>query len=372
MRVNERFSASCGRKRSGLDYGPGRTKQSIGIPQGQMTTVGHVSLRPPGSPPAVTVVELTDPTTANETIEVLEQDVVKLGSQRLRARRVTVHLEGGLVVFHRTNLRVRARTSVNRELVAYGACGPRARGSVNGLPMRSGTMLAVQPGTEVVFVAEPGYESFFALLAPEVIENHLRGRQREDDFRMPRGAEMLHRDVASVRRFFEWGARLVGTASRQPELFNDRRRARVAAQVELLETLLATLGAATDFQPPRSDRTRLAQSRIVKIAEDYALAYGGDRLYLTDLCQAAGVSERSLEYAFKQVMGMTPTAYLARVRLHRVRKALQAATRASTTVSAEALNQGFWHLGEFSRAYRRCFGELPSVTLRRTAAGTRR
>jgi transcriptional regulator GlxA family with amidase domain len=189
---------------------------------------------------------------------------------------------------------------------------------------------------------------------------------------MPRGAEILHRDPASVRRFFTWGKRLVDTATRRPELFNDRREARVAAQVELLETLLATLGAATDFRPPRSDRTRLAQSRIVKIAEDYALANAGDRLYLTDLCRATGVGERSLEYAFKEIMGMTPTAYLTRVRLHRVRKALQAATRASTTVSAEALNQGFWHFGEFSRAYRACFGELPSETLRREAADTRR
>jgi AraC-like DNA-binding protein len=337
-----------------------------------MKPADRVSPPQVGSPPAVTAVEITDPTTADETIEVLEQDVVQLGSQRLRARRITVRLESGLVVFHRTNRRVRARTSVNRELVAYGACGPRAEGSVNGLPMRSGTMLAVQPGTEVVFVAEPGYESVFALLGPDEIEAHLRGRQREDDFRMPRGAEIQHRDAASVRRFFAWGKRLVDSAARQPGSFNDRRETRIAAQMELLETLLAALGAATDFQPPRSDRTRLAQSRIVKTAEDYVMASAGDRLYLTDICQATGVSERSLEYAFKKIMGMTPTAYLARVRLHRVRKALQAATRASTTVSAEALNQGFWHFGEFSRAYKGCFGELPSETLRRTAADTRR
>jgi transcriptional regulator GlxA family with amidase domain len=129
--------------------------------------------------------------------------------------------------------------------------------------------------------------------------------------------------------------------------------------------------AATDLQPPRSDRTRVAQSRIVKTAEDFALAYVGDRLHVTGLCKATGVSERSLEYAFKEIIGMSPTSYLTRVRLHRVRKALQAATRASTTVSAEALNQGFWHFGEFSRAYRTCFGELPSETLRRATSDTR-
>lgn len=61
-------------------------------------------------------------------------------------------------------------------------------------------------------------------------------------------------------------------------------------------------------------------------------------------------------------------AYLIRVRLHRVRQALLAATPGSTTVSAEALRWGFWHFGEFSRAYRNCFNELPSETLRQRRA----
>ena len=59
-------------------------------------------------------------------------------------------------------------------------------------------------------------------------------------------------------------------------------------------------------------------------------------------------------------------AYLIRLRLHRVRQALITGTQGTTTVSAEALNWGFWHFGEFSRAYKDCFGELPSDTLRRT------
>jgi transcriptional regulator GlxA family with amidase domain len=64
--------------------------------------------------------------------------------------------------------------------------------------------------------------------------------------------------------------------------------------------------------------------------------------------------------------------YLIRLRLHRVRQALVAATHGSTTVSAEALNWGFWHFGEFSRAYKECFGELPSDTLRRKAGEPQR
>ena len=42
-----------------------------------------------------------------------------------------------------------------------------------------------------------------------------------------------------------------------------------------------------------------------------------------------------------------------------------AALHGSKTVSAVAFDWGFWHFGEFSRAYKECFGELPSDTLRR-------
>jgi AraC-like DNA-binding protein len=336
-----------------------------------MTPANRPSAPQTGSPPAVTVVEITDPTAVPEIVEVLEQDLVSLEPQRLRAKRVTVRLEGGVVVFHRTNLRVRARTSVNRNLVAFSVCGPHAKGLWNGIPVRPDTMLAVEPGTEAVIVAEAGFESVGALLQPDEIEAHLRGRRQVDAFRLPRGVEVLHRDPASVQRFFAWGKRLVDTAARRPALFNDWRETRVAAQAELLDTLLAMLGAAADDHPPRRDLRRVAQNHIVKIVEDYAMAAAGDRLYVSDLCRAAGVSERSLEYAFKAITGMTPTAYLTRVRLHRVRKALRAATPTSTTVSAEALNQGFWHFGEFSRAYRTCFGELPSKTLRWKAGSAR-
>jgi transcriptional regulator GlxA family with amidase domain len=110
----------------------------------------------------------------------------------------------------------------------------------------------------------------------------------------------------------------------------------------------------------------------VKTAEDYALSRVGDDLYVTDLCKAAAVSERTLEYAFKEILGLAPVTYLTRRRLHRVRQALLAANHGSTTVSTEALNWGFWHFGDFSHVYKDCFGELPSDTLRRKPGESQR
>jgi AraC family ethanolamine operon transcriptional activator len=181
---------------------------------------------------------------------------------------------------------------------------------------------------------------------------------------MQRGVGILEVQPDRSHGLFDWGKRLVDIAAREPALFNERKQLRDTARVELLETLLATIGAAGDFEPTRNDQTRQTHSLVVKTAEDFAVSHVGDHLYVTDLCKAAGVSERGLEYAFKEVMGLTPVSYLIRLRLHRVRKALLAATHGTTTVSAEALNWGFWHFGDFSRTYKDCFGELPSDTLR--------
>jgi AraC family transcriptional regulator, ethanolamine operon transcriptional activator len=337
-----------------------------------MTPTDRVSPPPAGSPPAVTVVEISDPAIAGQDIELIDLDAVQLKSTLFRARRVVVRLEGGTVVYHSTNHRIRTRTKAQRGLLAYVTFGLRARGTVNGLPIRPELMLAVEPETEVVFVTDAGHESITLLLPPADIRAHLRDRHREGDFHLPRGAEALQADAAMVRRLFDWGNRLVDTAARQPALFNERKDERAAAQVEMVETLLATLGATSDFEPTRADHAHQSQTLVVRTAEDYALSHLDERVYVTDLCRAAAVSERALEYAFREVMGLTPVGYLIRLRLHRVRQALLAATHGATTVSTVALDWGFWHFGEFSRAYKDCFGELPSDTLRRKPSAAER
>jgi len=316
-------------------------------------------------PSAVTVVEIHDPTSAGQGIEVIDLDAVQLASTPFRATRVVVRLDRGVVVYLATNHRVRTRTKAQQGLVAYVTFGLETRGTVNGLPIRSDLTLAVEAETEVAFVAESGHESITFLLPPEDLRRQLRARQREGELRLPRGVEMLQTNTATGRRLFDRGKRLVEAAARHPALFNDRKETRVAARFEMVEALLSTLGSTRAFELSRATRGLRSQAVIVKRAEDYALSHTHDHVHVGDLCRAASVSERALQYAFKEVVGVTPVAYLIRLRLHRVRKALLAAGRGTTTVSSAALDWGFWHFGEFSRAYKRCFGELPSDTLRR-------
>jgi AraC-like DNA-binding protein len=317
--------------------------------------------------PAVTVVDISDLTAANAGMNVLEQAGMPLLSRPLHARRVIVRLKSVIIVYHSTNLPVRARSRVHDGLMAYSTFGPRAAGTVEGLEVRPGMLLMVAPETEVGFVVDPGYESIAMLVRPDDVRTHLTARQRGGEFRWPRGVEVMRTDPAQTRALFRWGKRLAVAASEKPGLFEEGRPEQAAAQVELMEALLTAMGSADRFEPTATDRTRQGYSRIVKIAEDHARARAGERVHVSDLCRAADVSERTLEYAFKDVTGLSPMAYLVRLRLHWVHAALLAAEPGSTLISTEALKWGFWHFGEFSRAYKQCFGESPSVTLQRRA-----
>jgi AraC family transcriptional regulator, ethanolamine operon transcriptional activator len=336
---------------------------SIEIPQ--TVKILPLSTKPIPTTPSsvVTIVEIDDPTAVGETIEVIEQDAVQMESRPLRARQVVVHLGTIILTFQSTNRPIRTRTRLQDGFVAFVAFGPQAAGTLNGLPVGPDRVLASTSGVEVEFVVAGGYESVSFFLPPDDLRAHLRGRHREDEFRLPNGVELLQPSPAAAHGLYGFGRRLADVAARQPAVF-DVPQTRAAAQIELLETLLATLGTAGHIEPAAEDLTRQAHSRVVQIAEDYALSHAAERLYVTDLCATARVSERTLQYAFKEVMGMSPVAYLTRLRLHRVRHALRTATQASTTVTTEALRWGFWHFGDFSRAYKDCFGELPSDTLR--------
>jgi AraC-like DNA-binding protein len=82
-----------------------------------------------------------------------------------------------------------------------------------------------------------------------------------------------------------------------------------------------------------------------------------------DIAQAARVSLRGLQSAFRRHAGESPTAYLRRARLDAAHSELLAG-EAGTSVERVARRWGFSHMGRFAQDYRETFGQLPSATLR--------
>ena len=135
-----------------------------------------------------------------------------------------------------------------------------------------------------------------------------------------------------------------------------------------MDSLFAMIESCDPDETVDTDKKGRSYSQIVRTCEDYTLNLDGRRPYLSELCAVAKVSERTLQYAFRDIMGMSPLTYLHRLRLHRARDDLRNAKSDSTTVTDVAMNWGFWHFGEFSRAYKNCFGEVPSRTLRQDSS----
>jgi AraC family ethanolamine operon transcriptional activator len=105
----------------------------------------------------------------------------------------------------------------------------------------------------------------------------------------------------------------------------------------------------------------------LKRAVEYLRSTDSRSVTVADLSAVARVTQRTLEYAFRDNFGMSPLGFLNLRRYHATRKDLLAADPKTATVSEIALNNGFHHLGRFAVHYKKLFGESPSQTLARSS-----
>lgn len=126
--------------------------------------------------------------------------------------------------------------------------------------------------------------------------------------------------------------------------------------------LVALSGSNWELRLPPDELRYLVAERAVAFTEENS----HEVLTVEDLCRATRVSRRTLNYAFRQHLGITPKAYLKSMRLDAARWDL-GKSGPGTKIADVANRHGFWHMGQFAADYRRQFGELPSETLQRAA-----
>ena len=135
---------------------------------------------------------------------------------------------------------------------------------------------------------------------------------------------------------------------------------------ELLYDYLLTLLEAS--QAPAYDQVTGA-AKIVQEAEKSVSDSPDQAPAVGDLCQAVGVSRRTLNRAFQQTVGMGPATYLRRMRLGAARSSILQSNGDGKTISEIAINHGFWHFSRFAEQYREMFGESPRETRSRYLLG---
>lgn len=131
------------------------------------------------------------------------------------------------------------------------------------------------------------------------------------------------------------------------------------------EQLCALLGQITE---QTTQRRVLPAFHRVQQAVDMMHDQSDEPLSILEIARVLGISLRSLQLAFAEVFeGLSPRDVLNRIRLEKVRARLLSA-QGEAHVTTAALDSGFFHLGRFSQAYARAYGEKPSETLARRRA----
>ncbi len=137
-----------------------------------------------------------------------------------------------------------------------------------------------------------------------------------------------------------------------------------ALDEQLLHLMVRCLAEGASVNIKAGERRHTA---VITRFEAFLEANPERAIYLTEICAAIGVAERTLRAACEEHLGMGPIRFLTLRRMHLVRRALLLAQPSEATVTRIVTDQGFWELGRFSVAYRALFGESPSETLRRPA-----
>ncbi|MEU6135473.1 AraC family transcriptional regulator [Nocardioides sp. NPDC047086] len=222
------------------------------------------------------------------------------------------------------------------------------------------TEVLATPGRGVIIGPHREFEFAFDAAWDQVIVRLDRGRVESVAAGITGEVGPVHFDVAlaegviSLDGLLESAVSLVDSAAVE-------HRPHLLWQLEqvIIETLLlAQPNNRTSVDPDDAQPV----SPRVRRAMDFMLDRIGEPLTVTAVAEACGTSVRSLQAGFRRELGTTPLQWLRSQRIERAH-ALLAGGAPGLSVTDVAYSCGFFHLGEFSNAFRRRYGVTPSTVL---------
>lgn len=99
-------------------------------------------------------------------------------------------------------------------------------------------------------------------------------------------------------------------------------------------------------------RRRMA---LFTAAQEYLWSHIDEPHHIDALCNALQCNVRTLFYAFKSVVGMSPMKYFKIQRLNAAHRKLRSSNK-QMPIFCVAADCGFWHMGHFGVDYKRLFG----------------
>ena len=239
-----------------------------------------------------------------------------------------------------------------------------------GEPVDTDALVTLGAGDELDFYTPRGFEIFGLVVDEHTLEAHARQVEHRDLAAAFAGKGVFRPGAERLSEFRRLLMSVMQSFDVNPVALQYRQAQRVLEQ----SMLGAVVAVVADDGAAKPASACAGRRNVVDAAKAFMRSRIAEPITVADLCRELGVSRRTLQYSFQEVLGINPVAFLRAMRLNGVRRDLKSAARPADSVQDIAARWGFWHLGHFVTDYKRMFGELPSETLRgrRRAGGRQR
>jgi len=260
---------------------------------------------------------------------------------------------GTFTLLHTSSAGILRGATANESLGLLASPAQAARPRSHAQPIGGDASVVLGPAAALdVYLPAGSSIMIIGISASALAEEGIRGPAEQVRWRTLDSAQ-----VALLSRSLEALEQIRGTPATSPVARDAQRRLREHLKA-MTPALFREAGSLA-----RAERSRLQRHLAVIRACQFVDTHLRAPIALMDLCTAAGVSTRALEYGFRDFYGLGPMAYVRNLRLCRVRHDLLDPNRDDHSVSGAARRWSFTHMGQFSHDYRALFGEMPSMTL---------
>jgi AraC-like DNA-binding protein len=137
----------------------------------------------------------------------------------------------------------------------------------------------------------------------------------------------------------------------------------IATATQLLAAAALTVFPNNAYTDPTIEDRHDAHPATLRRAIAFIEEHADQDIGVADIAEAAFVTIRAVQLAFRRHLDMTPLDYVRRVRLDRAHRELMDGTPLTDSVTAVAYRWGFPNPSRFAAYYRQAYGVLPRETL---------
>ena len=298
----------------------------------------------------------------SQIIQGWDLDFLQLDKGEFKADLLQVTTANSLLSHSRFNRSFDQRGSAPPGMWTFALFSERSTPIIwHGREITNSTMVIYRPGSEIECVSRPGFEVYTLSYTEDHLDRICAKLRLPEVNKLADSCDYFDFDGEhlAVERILLRNV-IYGLKTNSAYLKDGQFKPYL--ERELPETILLNMSA-----PGKSARIQNGKRQnAIKKIKDYLAEHPHEPVSISTLCSISQVSERTLQYAFKEHFGLSPKSYLKRFRLYGVRKELLQSNPGKTTVIDIASVWGFWHMGQFAADYRNLFGELPSDTLQRS------